>query len=356
MRDTFPTERPFSNRIRQVLSPTFGSRVNAAQALNEITLGDADVVLHGADLALLAGHPSGMSHRRAAGRLGSVLWEFFPAHVALLDRDGVVVSVNQAWRRFGLERGGSPAAGLGCNYLQVCENAPADDAPEARAAAELVRLALEGRSDESRLRYQCGDRWFSMQAIPIPGRHSGALIVHSDITAETADVDRWRHQALHDALTGLPNRSLLVDRLDHALASAAREPRSLAVLFIDVDHFKLVNDRHGHAAGDAVLRAAARRMADSLRSGDTIGRWGGDEFLVIAERLETAEAADVLADRVVGSLREPIEVAAGPMTVGLSVGVAHDDRQRTAAELIDAADRAMQMVRDGRRSRLEVDR
>src|SRR6059058_4903343 len=119
--------------------------------MDEIAESANGVVLHGSDLALFSGHPAGLSQRRAAGRLGTALWEVFPGHVALLDRDGVVLSVNQAWRRFGLENGACPPTGLGCNYLDVCAAAAADGEPEAAEAAEVVRLSLAGVESDRRV-------------------------------------------------------------------------------------------------------------------------------------------------------------------------------------------------------------
>jgi diguanylate cyclase (GGDEF)-like protein len=116
-------------------------------------------------------------------------------------------------------------------------------------------------------------------------------------------------------------------------------------LFVDLDAFKAVNDRHGHAAGDQVLRAAAQQMADSVRAGDTIGRWGGDEFLVVAERLEHPMAAEHLAARLRSSLRKPIDVVGGPLSIGASVGVAHFDGHQTRDDLVHAANLALRELR-----------
>ncbi len=302
-------------------------------------------MLHGADLALFSDHPAGLSKRRAAGRLGTALWEVFPGHVALLDRDGVIVSVNRAWREFAWESGGSPTAGLGSNYLDVC--AASRREPEAREATDLICDALEGRESERSLPYRCGDRWFSMQAIPIPGRHSGALVVHTDITAARSRESEWQHRALHDPLTGLPNRALLVDRLQHAVSVATREPRSLAVLFVDLVAFKSINDRLGHAAGDQVLCEASRRMAATMRGSDTIGRWGGDEFLVIAERLGPDTTGEDLAARIGASLDSPMQIDGMKVSVQATVGVAHfdQDTDTDADGLVHAADEALFRVR-----------
>jgi diguanylate cyclase (GGDEF)-like protein len=328
------------------MSPSFGARANAAAAIDEMAERADGVVLHSSDLALLSGHPAGLSQRRAAGRLGTALWEVFPGHVALLDRDGMLVSVNEAWRRYALENGGTPAAGLGTNYLHVCDAAGSDGEPEAAEAADLVRQALGGVQSDRKVHYACSDgRWFSVQAVPIPGRHSGALVVHTDVTADRQDVHHWRHQALHDPLTGLPNRALLGDRLAHAVAGAGRNPNSVAVLFVDLDDFKTVNDSYGHGAGDRVLVEAAARMAASVRSGDTLGRWGGDEFLVIAERLESADAAAELAERLAASLELPISIGDVHVAVGLTVGVAFATPGQSPEELVGRADQSLQSLR-----------
>jgi len=332
-----------AERLRRTVSPTYGARANAAEALDDLCDTADAVVLHGTDFALFNGHPAGLSKRRAAGRLGTALWEVFPGHVALLDRDGVIVSVNRAWREFALETGGSPTAGLGWNYLDIC--AAARGEPQAREAADLICDALEGRRSERRLCYRGGDRWFSMQAIPIPGRHSGALVVHTDITAARSRESEWQHRALHDALTGLPNRALLVDRLQHAVSVAARDPRSLAVLFVDLVSFKSINDRLGHAAGDQVLCEASRRMAGTMRASDTIGRWGGDEFLVIAERLGHDTTGEDLADRIRSSLDTPMEIDGVAVSVQATVGVAHLDQDGDADRLVRAADDELLRVR-----------
>ncbi len=342
-----PTAR-ITERLRRLLFPLIGAQANAAEALESFERTPV-LVLQGADLGLVAGHPSGRSPRRAARRLESGIWDAFPAMVALLDGRGTVVSVNAAWRRFGLENGGAPACGLGADYLALCDGAAAEGEPEAAEAAALVRAALRGDGSVRPLRYACSPgRWFNLQAIPIPGVGSGALVVHTDITASTRETERWRHQALHDPLTGLPNRALLEDRLQHAVSAAARTPRSVAAIFLDLNGFKRVNDTYGHAAGDRVLTEAALRMTASVREGDTLGRWGGDEFLVVAERLEHPEVAVDLADRIRSSLGAPIEIGPTAITVGVSAGVAHLAAGQTAGSLIEAADRALQISRDDR--------
>jgi diguanylate cyclase (GGDEF)-like protein/PAS domain S-box-containing protein len=325
---------------------------NAAQLPRDLLRVDEQLTASGADVALLAGHPAGTSYRRAAGRLGTALWEVFPGHVALLDRDGVVVSVNRAWREFGLVHGGAATSGLGMNYLEVCDRAAEAGEPEAAEAAALVRAALAGTGDERRLAYPVqapgNRRWFSLHVVPIPGQHSGALVVHIDITVEKMREQEWQHRALHDPLTGLPNRALLNDRLEHAIAGAARDPRSMALLFLDIDAFKAVNDRFGHHTGDDLLCRAAKQMTGSVRAADTVGRWGGDEFLVIAERLDVHVSAHALAGRLTASLAAPFAVGTDQIQISISIGIAHLEPQQTADQLVQSAGRALHAARSGR--------
>ncbi|HSL57192.1 MAG TPA: sensor domain-containing diguanylate cyclase, partial [Acidimicrobiales bacterium] len=160
---------------------------------------------------------------------------------------------------------------------------------------------------------------------------------------------RLAHEATHDALTGLPNRAASLDHLRAALARVQRADTNLAVLFVDLDRFKSVNDRDGHAAGDAVLREVARRLAEGCRGGDVVGRLGGDEFLVIAESVADAAGARQLADRLVDSL-----LAGRPATIGASIGIAVSRPDISADELVHAADVALYRAKSagGHRSEL----
>jgi diguanylate cyclase (GGDEF)-like protein/PAS domain S-box-containing protein len=129
------------------------------------------------------------------------------------------------------------------------------------------------------------------------------------------------HLATHDPLTGLPNRSLLDDRLRHASARAQRTRRPFAVLFLDLDRFKVVNDTLGHEVGDVVLRQVAHRLSDAVRPGDTVARLGGDEFVVVVEDLLVTDTVDLVVERVMSSFDDPFEVGGRLFSIGASVGV-----------------------------------
>jgi len=144
-----------------------------------------------------------------------------------------------------------------------------------------------------------------------------------DITRQKEAEAKLVHDALHDALTGLPNRALLMDRLDAAMRKMRRNPeRVFAVLFVDLDRFKTVNDSLGHAAGDELLIAIARRLDSQLRAEDTLSRLGGDEFVVLLEEVEDASSVSTIVRRLEETMREPIDVRGQELVVSASIGIA----------------------------------
>jgi two-component system cell cycle response regulator len=156
------------------------------------------------------------------------------------------------------------------------------------------------------------------------------------------------HRALHDQLTGLPNRTLFLDRLQQALEQSEREALSIAVLFLDLNGFKAVNDSHGHAAGDRILRAAGRRLLASVRPGDTAARFGGDEFAVLSVSGSTGQVQDAteLASRLAADIAVPFQVDANQIMLTASIGVALADGNGRSAEAVVAdADEAMYLAK-----------
>jgi diguanylate cyclase (GGDEF)-like protein/PAS domain S-box-containing protein len=166
--------------------------------------------------------------------------------------------------------------------------------------------------------------------------------------------EQIRHQALHDGLTGLPNRTMFLDRVGHALARNNRHPQLLAVFFIDLDHFKLVNDSLGHEAGDELLGLVAPRLESAIRPGDTLARLGGDEFAVLCEQLPSEVSATRIANQLTSALEEPIVLDGRDHVVSASIGIALGTPESSAADLLRDADAAMYNAKQAGRGRYEL--
>jgi diguanylate cyclase (GGDEF)-like protein/PAS domain S-box-containing protein len=162
------------------------------------------------------------------------------------------------------------------------------------------------------------------------------------------------HQALHDGLTGLPNRALLLDRLEQAMARARRQEALVAVLFLDLDLFKVLNDSRGHAAGDELLQAVAGRLRDVIRPADTVARFGGDEFVVVCEGLANEVEARLMGERITKAIETPFLLAAGEVFIGVSVGISLATGTDDADTALRNADAAMYRAKERGRGRVEV--
>ena len=182
----------------------------------------------------------------------------------------------------------------------------------------------------------------------------GFVLTSRDVSERSALEAQLRQQALHDPLTGLGNRALFRDRLEHALARSQRDPALLAVLMIDLDGFKQVNDSLGHDAGDRLLTEVARRLQDCMRTGDTVARMGGDEFAVLLERADI-EGPAVVAQRIVYRLRAPVDIDGKAIVTQGSVGVATGSASiGSAEELLRNADLAMYVAKSKGKGMYEV--
>ena len=176
-----------------------------------------------------------------------------------------------------------------------------------------------------------------------------------DVTERRVAEEQLAHQALHDPLTNLPNRELFFDRLEHALSRLRRHPAGVAVLFVDLDNFKLVNDSLGHSAGDELLRAISERLQAAMRPSDTVARFGGDEFTILCEEMRGEHDAIAIAERVAETLKTPLQLSGREVFLTTSVGIALSRQAGTDAEsLIRDADAAMYMAKERGRSRFEV--
>ncbi|MCU1455793.1 MAG: diguanylate cyclase/phosphodiesterase with sensor(s) [Acidimicrobiales bacterium] len=187
-------------------------------------------------------------------------------------------------------------------------------------------------------------------------RHALTVIENSKLTASlAASVSTLRHQAAHDALTGLPNRTLLIERIGQAFARVRRTNQHAGLLFVDIDRFKTINDSLGHAAGDEVLRGVADRLRQGIRSYDTVVRFGGDEFIVLTESIEDLNQLLQRARDLAELIRTPITLPTGDLIVTASIGVALADHSYTDPDtLIRDADLAMYRAKELGRARVEI--
>ena len=185
--------------------------------------------------------------------------------------------------------------------------------------------------------------WLTINEVPMPeGQSTRYVGIMADVTERRRQDERLRHLALHDPLTGLANRTQLEAKLEEALARHRQGQAHAAVLFIDLDRFKPINDQLGHDVGDALLRELAQRLQALVRQGDVAARVGGDEFVLLLDGVETMRSADQVAERALACLTEPVLIGPHTLTVGASIGIAGGpDAPADAATLLKHADTAM---------------
>lgn len=215
-----------------------------------------------------------------------------------------------------------------------------------RAHREALQAHLPFRDFTYQIRLPSGEqRWFSISGNPVfdeNGDFAGYHGVGTDITDRVHAAEQFRHLAHHDSLTGLPNRRLLGDRTEQALALARRGGHIVSLLLLDLDDFKIINDTDGHSVGDAVLGAIAQRLRRLVREADTVARLGGDEFVILLHEIVQPEDARRVAEKAIEAIREPVEVGTRRYRLGVSIGIAHYPAHAANMEgLMQKADIAM---------------
>ncbi|MDD3354594.1 EAL domain-containing protein [Zoogloea sp.] len=223
--------------------------------------------------------------------------------------------------------------------------------------AELFKAFVEGEESERRMSgrnevvgYRKDGSFFPLEA-SIAKFHDGdnwlLVVTMRDITERKRAEEELTHRATHDTLTGLPNRALIRERLGNALQRSRRSGESVALLFLDLDGFKPINDTHGHEAGDALLQAIASRLLEQVRPGDTVARLAGDEFVVLCEKVDQPIAMSLLAVRINDIVRQPVHFQGTDLFVTGSVGVAiGNGNTHSADDLLRYADTAMYTVKE----------
>lgn len=226
----------------------------------------------------------------------------------------------------------------------------ADSRETESAIHDMLRSNEEGAITIRSRRRDGTPFWCSVHVAPVrndDGRVTHYVGILDDVTEMKSYQAQLEHQATHDELTGLPNRALLLDRIDQGIAHARREGCVMGVLFIDLDHFKRINDGYGHNTGDAVLRALSQRLGSVLRAGDTVARYGGDEFILVVNDHDDEEGVLLFSKRLGSAIAEPMQVGGNELLLSCSVGVSLYPRDGSDAQtLLQHADSAMYRVKD----------
>jgi diguanylate cyclase (GGDEF)-like protein/PAS domain S-box-containing protein len=272
--------------------------------------------------------------------------------IGRLDGDARVLDGNAAFARFF----GRAVSDLCAHPLtEFCV------AEDAAAITALAHVVASGRADsgsrEARFVRSDGELiWGALMVSRAAGRDDlGLIAVVQDVSERKALETELLHQAFHDSLTGLANRALFRDRVDHALSRSARDAERVGILFIDLDDFKTVNDTRGHAAGDSLLQRVAARLLNATRGCDTVARLGGDEFAVLLEHLNLDEGPELAAQRIVNALRRPIETEPGTtVTISASIGIALHNGAEGRDEILRNADVALHEAKVRARGRWVV--
>lgn len=276
--------------------------------------------------------------------------------MVVLDGAGRILAANPAWWELRGVEPGQDGQDLRRSYLSVLRSTARGGIDVLAEGFERVRdaqgVARADNDDDARselvevdvpIETAGGRRWFAVRVTPLRGRRGGSVVVHNDVTERKRAEAELALKATHDNLTGLLNRMAMEEEVERALQRARLQEAPVAVLFIDLDGFKAINDTYGHAAGDDVLRAVAQRITGAVRASDRVARLGGDEFVVLFGPLNERTDAEFTARRILEAFRTPVSLGDLELAVSASIGVAVVDAPLgdSAQSLIDLADRAM---------------
>lgn len=236
------------------------------------------------------------------------------------------------------------------------------DGETRQPAADPLKKAIEQNravsiaSNSLLLRRGGGEATIEDSSAPIHDRSGaviGAVIVFHDVSVARAMTIEMTYAAHHDAVTALPNRLLLNDRISHAITTAQRHKQKFAVMFVDLDHFKSINDSLGHAVGDKLLQAVAKRLQASVRASDTVGRHGGDEFIVLLPEIEEENDSEISAKKILAALSEPFLFDDVTLQITATIGISIYPRDgKDANSLIQNADLAMYEAKENGRDQV----
>jgi diguanylate cyclase (GGDEF)-like protein/PAS domain S-box-containing protein len=217
-----------------------------------------------------------------------------------------------------------------------------DDREKTASTVNKILSGTEQRSFENRWTHKSGQIINVLWSARWSEKHQVRIAVAHDITERKKMEDRLQFLANHDQLTKLPNRAFLEKSLQQSLAQAKREITDLCLLFIDVDNFKIINDMHGHGVGDQILKVIAKRLLETVRESDSVGRLGGDEFLIILNTVKAKHNAYLLAEKICTVIEQPICIDENLLQLTVSIGIAfYPDDVADEQQLLQQADQAM---------------
>ncbi len=278
-------------------------------------------------------------------------------HICVSDFDGNILLVNQAWRNFAAANGWTQnLAWNEANYFAVCEASVGRGSEDALMFVDGMRAVASGARSEFSFEYSCDSptekRWFLAKVTRFTWNNAAVLVIsHENISVTRLAENKLDHLAHYDSLTGLANRAYFYDSLSRTLLQAKRSKWIVGVLFIDLDHFKMINDTLGHSAGDEVLREVSNRLTNCLRASDVVGRLGGDEFCAYLPALAQEQDAGLIAEKIVAALAAPIMINDTEAFVTASIGVVlYPNDGIDIDALLNAADTAMYWAKELGRS------
>ncbi|MES2105344.1 MAG: diguanylate cyclase [Pseudomonadota bacterium] len=298
----------------------------------------------------------------AERRLAQSTLNSLDEQVCVVNDAGTILMVNQAWQDFARANGGNPLRlGVGANYLAICEAAIGLGGAQAQVFSQGLRAVLNGDQEFFSLEYPCNSsamrRFFSVKILRSPSADGErAVIAHQDISERKQMEDQLRELATTDALTGLPNRRCFLGHVADELHRLARMPNTeAAVIMMDIDYFKQVNDTYGHAAGDAALRLFAVTLAQVSRDVDMKGRLGGEEFALLLPGADLV-AAQIVAERLRILVAEtPLIQEAHTIYLTVSIGISMLTAADTSVDaVLNRADQALYRAKNSGRNRVAL--
>ncbi len=328
--------------------------------LTPVTDSDGTIVILLAELRTLSDERKSVAIIEATTRALAQAEDIFQAVaeytsdlVCLHQPDGTYTYVSPSARRL-LDI--DPAAMVGTHPVDM-SHANTRDAL-VQALKDAARRGADPTRFRHRVRHRNGSyRWYETALTPIRDASGEVRQLQSsgrDITEQRETEQSLIKQAFHDDLTGLPNKALLLDRLDQAFAVSRRSQQPIAVLFIDLDGFKTINDTLGHQAGDIALSKVAERLSAIVRPGDTLARIGGDEFVMLCAGTDGARGATAVARRILGAFDQPFVLGGHPVALGTSIGIATSLGAENSSLLLDNADTAMYEAKHAGRGRFAI--